>query len=337
MTSACSSSSSSEIVSAAASLSRCSKTARALRGRQLLDDVGDVGGVQLVQPLVRDGQLDLRQVAVEQVHVVPRDDVLVELLSEELGDPRDEALERRGDAAQDAAHADLGAEQAQLVAGLGELEVVDAHDLHALRVDDLLAHQVAREQDLVGLQVAEADLRARDVEHDLLAVEERDELAPREHERRLVGPEERQRRHAREDLARGDRDVVDGADFLAAGIDHRLAQHLGQVDHGFPLPPGLAARASGRSPAGRLAVAPRGARRRIGRSPRGLGTVWFHVGPCRSAAGRTTKKPLRPDGRGAAARARVPCAGSVHAPAKGARTGRFTAHIPRLWIWHCPT
>ena len=67
-------------------------------------------------------------------------------------------LERGGDAAQDAAHAHLGAEQAQLVAGLGELEVVDAHDLHALRVDDLLVQQVAGEQDLVGLQVAEADL-----------------------------------------------------------------------------------------------------------------------------------------------------------------------------------
>ena len=110
----------------------------------------------------------------------------------------------------------------------------------------------------------------------------------------LSGPDERERRHAREDLAGGDGDVVDGADLLAGGVDDRLAQHLGQVDHGFPLPPGLAASRERQSPAGRLAVAPRGARRRIGRSPRGLGTVRFHVGPCRSATGRTTKKPLRP-------------------------------------------
>ncbi len=110
----------------------------------------------------------------------------------ELGARSDDALERGGDTAQDAANADLGAEKAQLVAGLGELEVVDAHDLHALRVDDLLAHEVACEQDLVGLQVAEADLGRGHVEHDLLAVEVRHELAPRQHERRLVRADERE-------------------------------------------------------------------------------------------------------------------------------------------------
>ena len=59
--------------------------------------------------------------------------------------------------------ANLSAEKSQLVARLRELEVVDAHDLHALRVDDLLAHKIAREQDLVGLEVAEADVGCCDV------------------------------------------------------------------------------------------------------------------------------------------------------------------------------
>ncbi len=116
----------------------------ALGRGELLHDVGDVGRVQLVQALVGDRELDLREVAVEQVHVVPRDEVLGELHAHELGRARDEALQGGRDAAQDAARADLGTEQPQLVARLGELEVVDAHDLHALRVDDLLVEQVAR-------------------------------------------------------------------------------------------------------------------------------------------------------------------------------------------------
>ena len=116
-------------------------------------------GCSSCEALVGDGQLDLREVAVEQVHVVPRDEVLGQLAAEELARSSRRRVSSAGrDAAQDAADAHLGAEKTQLVAGLGELEVVDAHDLHALRVDDLLVHQVAREQDLVGLQVAEADV-----------------------------------------------------------------------------------------------------------------------------------------------------------------------------------
>ncbi len=81
-------------------------------------------------------------------------------------------------AAQDAADADLGTEQAELVLRLGELEVVDAHDLLALGVDDLLVEQVACEQDLVGLEVGEADVWGCGVELDVVAVELLDPLAP---------------------------------------------------------------------------------------------------------------------------------------------------------------
>jgi len=164
----------------------------ALGGVELLEDVGDVGRVQLVEALVRDRELHLRQVAVEQVHVVPRDDVLGQLASDELGRASDRTLERRVDAAQDAARADFRTQEPELVARLGELEVVDAHDLHALRVDDLLAHEVAREQHLVGLQVAEADVGRGDVESHGVAVELAHELAPRQHERGLVGTLERE-------------------------------------------------------------------------------------------------------------------------------------------------
>ncbi len=60
----------------------------ALGGGELLEDVGDVGRVQLVQALVGDGQLDLREVAVEQVHVVPRDERLGQLGAARASLPR---------------------------------------------------------------------------------------------------------------------------------------------------------------------------------------------------------------------------------------------------------
>ncbi len=83
-----------------------------------------------------------------------------------------EALEGGRQRAQDAAHAHLGAQQAQLAgAGVGKLEVVDAHDAHATRVDDLLVEQVTGDEDLVGLQVGEADVGGGDGEADLVVIE----------------------------------------------------------------------------------------------------------------------------------------------------------------------
>jgi len=181
--------------------------ARTLRGAELLEHVGHVGRVQFVEALVRDREAHVRQVAVEQVHVVPRDQVLGELPAEQAGDRSRGVLHHGVQAAQDAADSHLGAQQAQLVLTLGELEVVHADDLHALGVHDLFVEQVAREQHFIRLQVAEAQRGSFRVEHDAVLVELAHVLAPRQHERRLCRAEEGERRHAREHLARGDRDV----------------------------------------------------------------------------------------------------------------------------------
>ncbi len=165
-----------------------------------------------------------------------------------------------------------------------------------------LLMQVAREQDLVGLQVAEADVGGGDVEGDALAVEVVDELAPREHERGLVGPLERERRDARKDLAGRDRDVVDGADVLAGGVDDRLAQHLGQVQHGA-LPPSRARRTAAGQPCreprspGSSGGAPSKGHRDSGGARRGSTDCVVSRRPL-SSGYRTdgTKKPLRPRG-----------------------------------------
>ncbi len=58
--------------------------AGALLGVQLLQNVGYVGGMELVQAAVGNGQLHLGQVAVEQVHVVPGNQLLVHLLAEQF-------------------------------------------------------------------------------------------------------------------------------------------------------------------------------------------------------------------------------------------------------------
>ena len=160
----------------------------ALLGVELLEDVRDVGGVKLVEAAMGDRELHLREVAVEQVHVVPCDDLLVDTLLERLRHRNRRFLDEGVQSAQDAARADLRAEKAQLGARLGELEVVDADDLHALRVDDLPVHEVACKQDLFGLQVAESNVDGVDGKRDAVFVELVDVFAPRDHERNLAGP-----------------------------------------------------------------------------------------------------------------------------------------------------
>ena len=204
----------------------------ALLGVQLLQDVGHVGGVQLVQALVRDGQLHFGQVAIEQVHVVPGDDLLVDLLAEHLRHGHHGALQPGGQPAQDAAHAHFGAQQAQLRARNGQLEVVDAHHFQALRIHDLTVQQVARQQNFVRLQIAEADVVRLGVEGDSVLVERVDVLAPRDHERNLAGPLEGQAGDAREHFAGGDGEVGDGADLLALGVHDGFPHHLREVEHG---------------------------------------------------------------------------------------------------------
>ena len=174
---------------------------RALLRIELLQDVGDVGGVQLVEALVRDGQLHFREVSVEQIHVVPGDDALVDLLVEGFRDGDDGALEPGGKPSQNAANAHFGAEQSQLCARLRKLEVVYAHDLKPLGVDDLAIHEVAREKHLVGLQVAEADVGRIDGKLDALAVELVDVLSPGNHEGDFARPLEGEACDARKDLA----------------------------------------------------------------------------------------------------------------------------------------
>ena len=185
---------------------------------------------------MRDRELDVGEVALDEVHVAPRDDALGHGLAEGAREAENGALERRRQRAQDAAGADLGAEQAKLRGvGVGELEVVYADDAHAAGVDDLLVEDVARDEDLVGLQVREADLGRGDLEVDLLLVVGVDVLAPADHEGGAAGAFERKAGHAGKNLARGDAEVGNRADLLAVCCKNRVAHELGQIDHSCSL------------------------------------------------------------------------------------------------------
>ena len=71
-------------------------------------------------------------------------------------------LECGADRAHQTAGANFGTQQAQLIfARHGKLDVVYAHDLHALRVDNLLVEHVAGEQEFGRLQVRKTDFGGR--------------------------------------------------------------------------------------------------------------------------------------------------------------------------------
>ena len=121
----------------------------ALGRRQVLDDVGDVGRVQLRQPFVGDLQLDPpRRVGLEQVDELPGDDPRRDLLEQRpQRERRDDALAETADRAPgadvdgDDVESDVAVDRRRV-----ELDVVDAHDLAAVDVDDLLIEEVALEQ-----------------------------------------------------------------------------------------------------------------------------------------------------------------------------------------------
>lgn len=142
----------------------------------------------------------------------------------------DDVLECGADRAQQTAGTDLGTQQAQLVfARHGKLDVVDAHDLHALRVDDLLIEHVARQQELGRLQVREANIGGRRVEIHARLVDAVDPFAPADHKRRLAGTAERERRHVRKNFAGSNAKIVDHAELFAVDVQDRQFEHLTQI------------------------------------------------------------------------------------------------------------
>ena len=143
-------------------------------------------------------------------------------------------LEKRMKAAQNAAHANFGAQKTQLRARRGELQVVNAHEFEALRVDNLLVEQIAGKQDFIGLQITEANVVRLGIKTNFVFRKTVDVLTPTNHERRAAGAFKRQRSNAWKHLARGNSEIRHNTELFSRRIVYGITQHVGQVEQSLP-------------------------------------------------------------------------------------------------------
>ena len=124
----------------------------ALLGRELVHEVGDVGGVEELELGARHGEADRAVVGLLEVDVAPVDQPRAAASAAPWSSrslTRDEP-----DAAQDRAARHVDGRDVHVLAGAHELDVVDADDLAALGVDELLVEEGVREQQLVARELA---------------------------------------------------------------------------------------------------------------------------------------------------------------------------------------
>ena len=200
----------------------CPDDARRVVGREIADDLGEVGGVQPRQPVLGDRELDLRGVEIVQRRdVVPGD--------QRARDPRDDGRRDAApaEAAHDPADPDVGGDQPQRAAGARDLDVVDAHDLAAVDVDDLFVEEILDEIErfVLGGHVG----GRRFAQHDAAVVVEFDYRRDRGHLPAPAGFDD-DRVDVRERvlgmLHHEVGDAADGLAFTSASHDRRAAEHF---------------------------------------------------------------------------------------------------------------
>jgi len=123
----------------------------ALVRRELVDEVGDVGGVKELELGARHGEADPALVGLREVDLAPVDQARAGLLSSHA---QTLAHAAEADAPQDRAARHVDGGYAHVLPRTDELDVVDADDLAALGVDELLVEEGRGEQALVGLKLA---------------------------------------------------------------------------------------------------------------------------------------------------------------------------------------
>ncbi len=125
----------------------------AFGGGELFKDVGDVGGVHLREAILLDLETDAAGgVAVDEVDEVPWDDAGAEAGGDAVDGIFGEAFEESADSSPHA-HFDLGDAEGEVGRALFtvlpyQIYVVDADDLVAMDVNDLLVEQVAFEEEV---------------------------------------------------------------------------------------------------------------------------------------------------------------------------------------------
>ena len=214
---------------------------------ELVDDRGEVGGVELGQPGVRDAQLDRGDARLDRVDVLPVDVALGGRQAQVAGQDPVGALDP--EPAEQPGRADVDRDQVEPAVDVVEAQVVDAHDLAAVDVHDLLVEEVGAELDLVLATLELGDVDPVGRQAGARRVEARD-LRPGQEDPPPVGrhDEAGDRRIA---VADGDDEIVDLAERLAVGVEHGSADGLAQVEHGCHLTGGTSRRAGGATTVGR--------------------------------------------------------------------------------------
>ena len=134
----------------------------ALVRRELVDELSDVGRMEQLEPGLRDGEAHRGVVRALHVDVLPVDEVGARVLAA-LGEALADLAEPH--AAQDRAARDVDGDDVHVGAHAQQLDVVDADDLAAVGVDQLLVEEGAREVQFVGLQLARSQAAAGHAQH----------------------------------------------------------------------------------------------------------------------------------------------------------------------------
>ena len=108
--------------------------------REVADDIGQLRRMQAREALARHRQPHVRGIDVgNRRDVVPSDQRTRNAVQQVWRKPA------RAEPPQEAREADVGRDDTQRPAGIGDLKVVDAHDLAPVDVDDLLIEQIANQ------------------------------------------------------------------------------------------------------------------------------------------------------------------------------------------------
>ena len=214
--------------------------------RELVDDRRQVGRVELGQAGVRDAQPDRGDARLDRVDVLPVDVSLRRRQPQVAGQDPVRALDP--EPAQQPGRPDIDRHQVEPAVDVVEAQVVDAHDLAPVDVDDLLVEQVGAQPDLVRplRETGDVDGGARQAR---AAGIEPGDLRPGQEDAPPIGRDDEagDRRVA---VADGDDEIVDLAQRLPVGVEHGSADGLAQVEHGCHLACGTSRR-GWRDPGGR--------------------------------------------------------------------------------------
>ncbi len=204
----------------------------ALGGGQVFENIGQVGGVHLGQPLVLDAQLDAAGgIDLDDIDKLPGDaaegEFARELFQRGAGQ---QALEDAAECAAQA-HLDLGDAQqvSRALAHPLQIDVVDANHLAAVNVDDLAVDQVLAQVEVIALILqrrhgagrAQLERSGGRLHHIL-----------RGHNAQAVAGFEHQSGHLAGILAGGHGDVLEPPAQVAVGVGHRGAEQRRQADAG---------------------------------------------------------------------------------------------------------